>query len=187
MRLFVALDLPDVLRKACSEQADALRSPFEEREIDVRWTDPATYHLTLRFIGDCDQEQARGYREALNSVDAPAADVRPFGLRVLPSRLSPRVVMIGAEQTPSIADVYTTVSEQLEAAGLDEADKTFRPHITIGRLQDAEPEAVHHALRAANNVDLPSVSISKVTLFQSHLESDGARHEVVDTFALNGA
>jgi len=184
MRLFVALDLPDELRSACARQAEALRDPFQQRDIDVRWSTPDTYHLTIRFIGEASDTESDVYREALASVDASAAHIEPFGLGVLPSRLSPRVVMCGSEQTRSLSALYAEVSEVLEDAGLDEADNAFRPHVTIGRIRDAETEAVHHALREAPSVHLPAVTVRGLTLYRSLRGPDGARHEVVETFPL---
>jgi 2'-5' RNA ligase len=186
MRLFVALDLPDALREACAEQADALRDPLVDREIEARFADPERYHLTIRFIGECEESEKDAYVDALSSVEAPPAVVSPYGLSVLPSRLSPRVVTVGAEQTRSMQSVYTSVSEALEAAGLDEADKSFRPHVTLARLTDADPEEVHHALRDAAGPDLPETTIPSLTLYRSHLGDGPTRHEVLQTFALNG-
>ncbi|HHP7238989.1 RNA 2',3'-cyclic phosphodiesterase, partial [Longibacter sp.] len=150
----------------------------------VRWSTPDTYHLTIRFIGESSETEADAYRDALTSVDAAAAHIEPFGLGVLPSRLSPRVVMCGSEQTRSLSALYAEVSEALEDAGLDEADNAFRPHVTIGRIRDADPEAVHHALREASSVHLPAVTVRSLTLYRSRRGPDGARHEVVETVPL---
>ncbi|MCS3938184.1 2'-5' RNA ligase [Salinibacter ruber] len=45
MRLFTAIDLPDGFRN----EVAGLQAPSA---LDARWTDPAQFHVTLRFIGD---------------------------------------------------------------------------------------------------------------------------------------
>lgn len=192
MRLFTALDLPDAMRDACATYADRLRDAFGETEISVRWTDPATYHTTIRFIGECTEEEAETYTQALENALAGASlpgnagvDLQPFGLGVLPTRLSPRVLMVGVEQTRSIAALYKAVTTALEDAGLDEADHSFRPHVTLGRIDDKpDPEEVYHIVRDIEPVEIPNATIAHLTLFKSEQTSDGVRHEGLRQFDL---
>ncbi len=192
MRLFTALDLPDALRDACATYADRLREAFGDTEISVRWTDPVTYHTTIRFIGECSEEEADTYTKALHSGLADTArpgntgaELKPFGLGVLPTRLSPRVVMVGFEQTRSIATLYKAVTTSLEDAGLGEADHSFRPHVTLARIENTpDPEEVHHILRDIEPVEVPGATISRLTLFKSENTGDGVRHEGLRQFNL---
>lgn len=184
MRLFLALDLPDALRSACARQADAIRSSLAGREIDVRWTPAEQYHLTVRFLGDCDASTVADLRSALSRLGAPPAVVQPYGPGVLPSRLSPRVLILAMEQTPSIATLHRSVAAMVADLDVREEEKSFRPHVTLGRFSDADPTEVHHALREAENVELPTVEISSLTLFESVAEDRGIRYDVVDEVTL---
>lgn len=192
MRLFTALDLPDALRDACATYADRLRDAFIESEISVRWTDPVTYHTTIRFIGECSEDEAEIYtqvlEEGLTDVSLPAnagVELNPYGLGVLPTRLSPRVLMVGLQQTRSIATLYKTVTTALEGAGLDEADNSFRPHVTLARLDDKpDPEEVYHILRNIDPVDTSAATVPHLTLFKSENTSEGVRHEGLRQFDL---
>jgi len=192
MRLFTALDLPAAMRDACATYADRLREAFGETEMSARWTDPATYHTTIRFIGECSAEEANTYTNALENGLADASlpgnagvEVKPFGLGVLPTRLSPRVLMVGLEQTRSIAALYKAVTTSLEDAGLDEADNSFRPHVTLARVDDKpDPEEVHHILRNIEPVEVPNAIVSHLTLFKSEQTGEDVRHEGLRQFNL---
>ena len=192
MRLFTALDLPDAMRDACATHADRLRDAFSGSEISVRWTDPVTYHTTIRFIGECSEHEVETYTQALEEeltdVSLPGnagAELKPFGPGVLPTRLSPRVLMVGLQQTRSIATLYKTVTTVLEGAGLDEADHSFRPHVTLARLDNKpDPEKVHHILRKIDPVDIATATVAHLTLFKSETTSDGVRHEGLRRFDL---
>lgn len=169
MRLFTAIDIPDALREDLSglQNADAL---------PARWTDPEQFHVTLRFIGEVPDEQAIRYEEVLADVTAPPVKCVPYGLDVLPSRHSPRVVMLGLDRTDSIMTIYDAVSDALESEGLDPEDRTYRPHVTIGRLDDADPDAVHAFLRRYEDRSFASFEASRFILYESTLTAEGATH-----------
>jgi 2'-5' RNA ligase len=177
MRLFTALNIPDALRADLSglQDADAL---------DARWTDPEQFHITLRFIGEVPEEQAVRYEQALADVTAPPVQCVPYGLDVLPSRRSPRVVMLGLDRTDSMMTLYAAVSDALESEGLDPEDRTYRPHVTIGRLDDADPEAVHTFLRRHEDRSFSSFEADRFTLYESTLTSEGATHDPQATYPL---
>lgn len=170
MRLFTALDLPDAV---CSSLA-ALRAPDA---LNARWTAPEQYHITVRFIGEVDADTATRYEEALSRIDAPAAKCVPYGLDVLPSRRSPSVLIVGLERTDSLLAVHRAVSEALEREGLDPETRSYRPHVTLARLNDRPASRVHAFLKSRDASDLPSFHPSQVHLYESTRTPDGAVHE----------
>ncbi len=169
MRLFTAIDVPDSLREALSACQDTDALP-------VRWTDPEQFHVTLRFIGHVNKEQAVRYEAVLADVDAGPVQCDPYGLDVLPSRQSPRVLMLGLERTDSMMALYDAVSDKLEAEGLNSEDRAYRPHVTIGRLEDPDADAVHGFLRAQEN-SFQTFEADRFILYESTLTPDGAVHE----------
>ena len=50
LRLFVAIPVPEEARTEMARVQDDLRR-FAEAN-DIRWVDPAQFHLTLKFLGD---------------------------------------------------------------------------------------------------------------------------------------
>jgi 2'-5' RNA ligase len=178
MRLFVAIDVPEGDRAAWR----ALRTPDA---LPARWTDPSQYHVTLRFIGEGDADAAARYADALRTVEAPPARCVPYGLDVLPSRRSPRVLVVGLERTDALLAVYRAVNAALEGAGLEPDERSFRPHVTLARLDDASPEAVHAYLNA-HTADVPAFRASGIHLYESLLTDAGARHERRATIPLGG-
>lgn len=177
MRLFTAIDIPDSLR----EKLAAL--PVEEN-LSCRQTSPEQWHVTLRFIGEVDENQAERYRDALAKSNAAPAQCRPYGLDVLPSRRAPRVVMLGLERTDSLLTLYETVSDLLKREGLDPEDRTYRPHVTIARLDDAEPETVQTFVRSHEEHSFPPFEADQFVLYESTLTAEGAIHEPYATYDL---
>jgi len=179
MRLFTALDIPDALR----EQIAPLRTP---NALDARWTPPEQYHITLRFIGEVDADTAARYDDALSDITAPPAACTPYGLDVLPSRRNPSVLIVGLERTDALLSLYQAVSNALEATGLDSESRTYRPHVTLARLDDCAPETVHRYLQEQDAGELPSFTAQAFHLYESTLTQNGAVHERRASYDLNG-
>ena len=179
MRLFTAIDLPDALRNALStlQTSEAL---------EVRWTAPDQFHVTVRFIGDATPEQTAHYEATLADIDAQPVRCAPYGLDVLPSRHSPSVLILGLERTDSIMTLYNAVSDALEAEGLAPEGRTYRPHVTLGRLDDPHPETVHDFLQAHQEHSFSPFEAEQLVLFKSTLTPEGALHEPRVIYPLTG-
>lgn len=181
MRLFTAIDLPDPLR-------NDLASLSIEDELPARPTPPEQLHVTLRFIGETSKEQAERYREALADVDLPSVRCAPHSstpIGVLPSRRSPRVVMMELEKTDSLLALYDAVSSRLEDEGLEPEERTYRPHVTLARLDDADPEAVHSFLSEHEDRSFPPFQMDQFVLYESTLTPDGANHDPYAVYPLS--
>ena len=179
MRLFTAIDLPDGFR---NEVAD-LQAPSA---LDARWTSPDQFHVTLRFIGDTRPEQAARYEQALADMKASPVRCKPYGLDVLPSRRSPRVLVLGLERTAALVALHEAVSDALSTEGLSPEDRDYTPHVTLARLDDTAPEAVHAFLRRQNGPSFPAFNADQFVLYESTLASEEPDHVPQAIYSLDG-
>jgi len=161
-RLFVAVELPDDVRHGLDAALPRPAAP------GVRWVPPHQWHVTLRFLGEADEEQAT---EALSSLRAePATAV--LGPRV--SRLGRDVVCLPVAGLDELAGrVRATTTGVGEPPG-----RPFVGHLTLARLR-------HRAAcgLAGTAVDA-TFPVDEVVLVRSTLHPDGARHERVVAVAL---
>lgn len=178
MRLFTAIDLPDGFR-------NELASVQAPSALDARWTDPDQFHVTLRFIGDADPDETRRYEDALADITAPPVRCAPYGLDVLPSRRSPRILMLGLKRTESLLSLYEGVEKALHAEGVAPEDREYRPHVTLARIDDTPPEAAHAYLRNHDSSSFPAFEVDRFVLYESTLTPDGAVHEPQAIFPLS--
>jgi 2'-5' RNA ligase len=177
MRLFTALDVPPSVRARLSElQSSEALAP--------RWTPPGQFHITVRFIGDTSREQAEQYGQALTQVDAAPVECIPYGLDVLPSRHNPSVIVVGLERTDELMELYRTVSRALERTGLAPESRSYRPHITLARLNEDSAAAVHRTLDAHADVSLSAFNAHALHLYESTVTHEGAVHERRQTVSL---
>ena len=132
-RLFVAVWPPDeVLRELV-----AMPRP----EVDgLRWTAPERLHVTLRFLGQCDEAEVRA---ALAAARLPAAQVT-LGPRV--KRLGRGVLMIPAQ---GLDDLAAAVEAAVSPVGLPPPDHPFTGHLTVARFKRKPPPGYRPALEAS--------------------------------------
>jgi len=175
-RLFLAVPLPDRVRE---ELADHLAAhPLPGRAVP-----PANWHLTLRFLGDTDAEEAERLAATLAAAAFPAAfEVRLGGFGAFPRPARARVAWLGlVAGTEPLAELAAAVEAAVRRAGLPAEHRPFSPHLTLARLRD--PQDVRAALAALPPFEAV-VPVHEVVLHRSHLGAGPPRYEAVRRFAL---
>ena len=93
MRLFVALDIDENIRSRIARFLDGVR----EFAPDARWVRPESLHITLKFIGEKDDEETEGIKRALETITADAFEMNIRGYGFFPGPRAPRVFWVGIE------------------------------------------------------------------------------------------
>jgi RNA 2',3'-cyclic 3'-phosphodiesterase len=141
LRTFIAVDLPEASRRALLALQDGLKAGSRT---NVKWVDPASIHLTLKFLGGTDT----GLVPPILTVMAGAVrDVKPFavelqGLGAFPNLNRVRVVWVGlGGEVEKLGLVQQRIEAGLVPLGFAAEDRPFSPHFTLGRVREqALPE-----------------------------------------------
>lgn len=184
MRLFVAVDLPDELKRKVHESL----APLREQGFPVRWIEADTYHLTLKFLGEVRPEDrdshgevlrrvASGYRSVQVSLHEPGA---------FPSLRRPSVLWVGVDATPQLRALKHDLEHGFASLGIDRETRAFRPHVTVGRARDDANAGEFRELEAtARSLDADvSFTTERLQLMRSHLNPDGAAYSVEESVTL---
>lgn len=187
MRLFVAIDLPEALKESVYETL----APLREREFPVRWLEPETFHLTLKFIGEVREEERQAHAEVLRRV---ASGYRPVEVALdeagaFPSLRRPSVLWVGVEATPQLRALKHDLEHGYASLGIERETRAFRPHVTVGRARDEANAGEFRNLEAAASglSAATSFTAGRLTLMRSHLNPDGAAYSVVEPVSLEEA
>ena len=178
LRAFVAVDLPPAVRGAVEGVIGELRSRAND---GVRWVRPEGVHLTLKFLGDIDEDSVP---QVSGALDRRAASAVPFdlfleGVGAFPNARRPRVIWIGLDGglEPLLA-LQQAIEQELEGLGFARERRPFNPHLTLGRIRDgiSAPQRgrLSEALaevRVQPGVELP---VREVSLMRSDLRPSGA-------------
>lgn len=128
---FFALIPDEATRQRLAAVAERIRA----WGLDGRWVHPDDYHLTVCFLGATDEDEAALLPTIFDEV-ASAARLGPLrlcGLGAFGGRFAPKVVYAAIEDGPqACADLAHDLHDRL---GL-EAERDFRPHITLIRPDD---------------------------------------------------
>lgn len=171
MRLFVALWPPG--------QVAGLLEGLERPDHPlVRWTSRDQWHVTLRFLGDVDDDELPAVSEAM-----AAAGERP----AREATLGPASVRLGRHAlvvpVAGVDDLAAAVAAATGSLGTPPEERPFSGHLTLARARG------HAAVpgRLAGAAVEARWPVTEVALVRSRLGGGGARYETIATVALQGS
>lgn len=177
IRLFTGIALPDRHRQHLTAMMHGLKG--------ARWVAAENLHVTLRFIGEVDEDVARDVDAALAAVEAAPFELSITGVGTFGR--PPRVLWAGAESAPetALAHLYAGVESALVRSGQDPEGRKFSPHITLARFKD-EPRMGHLSLFLEGHARfaLPPFTVEGFNLMRSRLSPGGAHYEAVAEYEL---
>jgi RNA 2',3'-cyclic 3'-phosphodiesterase len=185
VRLFVALEIPSVVRENFGGLLKSLRAVSPQ----TRWVRLEKLHVTLKFIGEVPETKLGAIRGALIGVRAEQPVTLDFrGLGFFPNEKHPRVFWAGIEASPNLKTLAADIDLATEQLGIAREQRPFSPHLTLTRF---EPPGLREKLRAAiqENAarDFGSLRTSQFHLIESKLKSSGAEYTTLESFALVAA
>ena len=192
LRLFVACELPDEVRRALGGIQEDLRRLGAGR---LRWVRPEGIHVTLKFLGEVEAARVEAITAAL------AAAVEPFELRLsfLQEGLGGfgggrlRVVWVGLEgDITQLAALAARVEAALKPLGFpaDASGRPFAAHLTLARVPDQMPPAarreVAELIGRYRSAPLPSMMLKEISLMRSILGPAGSVYQRLAAFPAAG-
>ena len=178
IRVFLAVELSLDVRKKLSELQQQLKKILPP----INWVRPESIHLTLKFLGYVEPlsiSQLQSVLEPLGKKQDPFS-IEVHGLGVFPHIKHPRIFWAGfTGNTHALHDLVFEIDVVLETLGFPPEEKTYHPHLTLARIK-RENVKVGSALIQTGALEsdqhLGTVVVDRFTLFQSDLDSSGARY-----------
>src|SRR4030066_1134835 len=168
MRTFIAIELPQEL----TSKIDQLQAVLRKTGADVSWVKPQNVHITLKFLGEVKEEKIE---EVYQATELSVKGIRKFqvnlqGLGGFPNMKRPRAIWIGVEKGKEIlAELYPKVEEEFYKIGFAKENRSFAPHLTIGRVKS--PKNLERLASEINKIsfqteefEVKEVVVMKITL-----------------------
>ncbi len=128
MRLFVAINFNDETRTELAKIQRNVRSSAPRG----RFPNPANFHLTLAFLGECDTKQLHAAQSVLSStVFAPF--ILTFERVGRFKRHGGDLWWAGIALTSELQRLQAVLSKGLTAVGFSLDMRPYRPHVTLAR------------------------------------------------------
>jgi 2'-5' RNA ligase len=192
MRLFVAIDLSDGQRAEAARAADVLQRALENARAPraIRWVAHHALHLTVRFIGEVDDDHGGRIVAALERP----LEIAPFQLALesvgtFPGSGLPRVIWVGiADGQSGASAAHREIETRLAALGVASEARKFRPHLTLGRVREIRRSQAAELVKASRGlrIDPAPALVETVTLYRSYLSPKGPRYEPLTRTPLTG-
>ena len=149
----------------------------------ARWIDPENYHLTLRFIGDVDDDVAHEAASMLGQIKRRAFELRFDGLDSFGGR-RPRAVFANVVASPALMELQAEQERLLQRIGLAPEGRKYTPHVTLARLREASSRDVADYLAARGLFRTPSFRVSRFVLYSSRASMGGGPYVIAESYPL---
>ncbi len=174
----MAVELPEGLKQELAHLIASLRRPGIA---GVKWVDPASIHLTLKFLGNVAVVQLEQLGAALEEA---ARGIPPFrlevtGTGVFPAPARARVAWVGlGGDLESLRRLQRQVETALGPLGFPPEGRQFSPHLTLARVRDtaspAERRRFGERVVASGFTATTPLVVDSVVLMRSQLLRSGA-------------
>lgn len=177
MRLFVAVNIPDEIR----ESLFAFQNELKMSLADVKWIDKNQFHLTLKFLGDTEENSIENI---VNGVSKAVLKLKPFKLSflkigVFPDIKRPKVIWAGVgEGKDELRKIAQDIEHNLDALGFQKEKREFSAHLTLGRFRSLKnKEALISKILRKDKIPLGSFEVKSIELIQSILHPCGPEYK----------
>jgi len=158
MRLFLAVDLPEEIKKSLYEQLDPLRKLYP----DFAWVSPENYHITVNFFGDVSQP-----KKLVEKIKDVLYDQRGFYLYSLETDLFIKdkiTVYVGFRREKNLEELAGKINDALQIKD----ERKFIPHLTVARYRVPSKQQYFVIKKRLGKMNLDfEFPVKKVILFES--------------------
>jgi len=153
----------------------------------IKWVEPSSMHLTLKFFGETDETRIP---EIIQALDEAIAKSKPFTLKIantgiFGSRYDPKIIWFGIEQQAGLEILVKNIFTGLEKCGWQPDRQNFVPHLTIGRIKGLKDKPLFQQIISKyNTVTIQEENVTEIILYESILRPEGPLYLQVFTAKL---
>ena len=189
IRCFIAIELPEELKVRLKQLEDQLKSA---RQSDIKWVDPYSIHLTLKFLGDVAAgkiaEITEAMQEAVKGMPPFCLETRELG--AFPNLRRVQVVWLGiGGELDKLNQLQKSIETNLEIIGFAPEARAFTAHLTLARFREhasfGERQAFAEALTKTKFEPVCPFTVESIRVMKSQLTPQGAIYSRIGSVALN--
>jgi 2'-5' RNA ligase len=189
IRAFLAVELEEGLQKRIAQVQQDLKQRLGKeasRDVRISWVQPTSIHLTIKFLGDIDDQLVDPLRAA---IEQAMKDHRPMSiplerLGAFPRPQQPRVLWVGASEqweegddAKRLTELHRAIEDCCGTFDFAPEGRPLSPHLTLARIKEGERH-VGQALAKSAVMDRPlslgSLALGSIVLMKSELRPTGS-------------
>jgi len=189
VRSFIAIELPDELKLGLAQleaQLKMSKPPW------VKWVNPYSIHLTLKFLGsiavDRISEITKAMEEAIQGIPPFRLEVKDLG--VFPNLRRVQVVWVGISgEVDKLSQLQQHLESNLARLGFAPETRPFTPHLTLARLRSQassdERRSFGQLIAITRFEAIYTIKVDAISLMRSQLTREGAIYSRISSVGLN--
>ena len=184
MRLFTAIDPSAEVLLRLERLMTAIRT-----EALIKWSPLDNLHITIKFIGQWPESRLPELDDALRSL----LPRKPFHVEVkelgwFPNERSPRILWTGVQGGDPLLKLARETDECLAALGIPREDRSFAPHLTLGRIKNPAPLGrLRQKVQEVKLASLGSFPVAQFALFRSDPGSNSSIYRKLRVYGFESA
>ncbi|MBF0566239.1 MAG: RNA 2',3'-cyclic phosphodiesterase [Nitrospirae bacterium] len=181
IRSFISVNIPS------TPGIEQTLGPLAKSVRGVTWVKIENLHFTLKFLGDVEEQNIEDISSVLSAI---TSRYNPFsitlrGIGAFPNDKRPRVVWIGVEGSETMAEIQSSIENDLSLLGFKREERPFSPHLTIGRIRlPGVNKVLSEKIAQLKGTDYGLFEVKSIYLMRSDLSQSGARYSVISEFPL---
>eukprot|EP01037_Dinobryon_pediforme_P005237 gene5236-5289_t len=140
----------------------------------ARWVPPENLHMTLRFVGEVQPNQAEDIDLALAALRGKRVALEIRGVGTVNKAGREVALWAGVARNPALEHLQAKIETALQRAGLAPEKRRFTPHVTLARLDGVVESKLAAYLQTHNLFRFGPVEIDHITLFSSQLGKEAS-------------
>ncbi len=153
----------------------------------IKWTDMEQSHITLKFLGQTDEELIPQIEQELAqiAIHTQPTTVKMQSIGVFPNMRRPRVLWLGLEENQILTQLASDIDLAMSGLGFQREERDFRPHITLGRIKFLpDRQALEHIIDKYSGYYFQDIPVRQIILYQSELMPQGPVYTALARFDL---
>ncbi|WP_045218835.1 RNA 2',3'-cyclic phosphodiesterase [Desulfonatronum thioautotrophicum] len=206
MRCFIGLPLPESYQRLLAQFIRIWQPKLTAASTGgVSWTRPENWHLTLKFLGELSQDQAKRLGDGLlQAMSIPAVGesfvVQGRGGGFFPDLRRPRILWVGlGKGARKVGHLAFRVENSCAEMGFSRDHRPFLAHLTVARIkrqaksrgtpyshaQDTRHQSTWtEVLHALDSISWPEIVIDRMVLWESRLTPEGPTYRQLREWGL---
>lgn len=185
IRSFLAFELPPEIKK----EVTRISGEVKKSGLEASWVKPGNIHLTTVFMGDIDEKDISTIITCIENVipKYKSFDISLGGMGLFSNIRKPRVLWLGLEgEIARLASFRGDLQKPLEAFGVKQEKRSFKPHLTLGRFRKPvrDKSLLEKILDKYGEISGPNEKLDELILFKSDLKPTGAVYSRIHSWSL---
>ncbi|MFH1854724.1 MAG: RNA 2',3'-cyclic phosphodiesterase [Candidatus Omnitrophota bacterium] len=173
------------------QQILELINHLKKSNSDVKWVGEPQMHLTLKFLGDIEQDKIPEISNTLKSIALKSSvfEISFSGIGAFPTINRPRIIWLGiGNGSDNLRTLAALVEKEMENMGFTKEERDYKAHLTLGRVRSQKNiKELSKLLSETSFKYQANIRIDRLTLFQSTLTQKGAIYTILSEANLASA